>query len=355
MPTIDALRFAALKVVTHDPRFASHTLADLDRYVLSTGYAGAPQSYEQTRDLLYVYTANLRNAGGPGVNMHRFGSMVVGALAEQIDDNRIVPLHLPDLARRCLAWLDTSGSLPLVRKDDALYRKHLHALADGQQPSVPFQRHLQSVIGFIDLLNAEYGGRADRYHASFSSDTARRDPARAVVTRLNELHHLPGIGVATGLNFMKDSQVPRFSSAQLVDMLSEPLAWFVKPDMHVLRLMLHVSGRYGRTGLPARDLTFLKPVEAAQHYAELDASAGWFHTTGKALSSYRPRSERGLWTCVGDVHAWAAAEGAAPLEIDRLLYMIGSGRYFDGVKIGMSQPQRYETLMQAIRGTADGL
>lgn len=348
MSYIDALRKAALVVVTSDPRFRSHTYSDLERYVLSTGYADAPRPHANTRDLLYVYAANLRNAGGPGVNMHRFADMVAGALGELIANNSVSPLHLPQLADRCLVWLDSDAGRPLVKGNDRRYRQRLRELAGGSTPEVPFQRHLASVIGFIDLLNGVYGGRADRYHDSFSGDVARSEPGRAVVARLNELSYLSGIGVATGLNFIKDSQMSRFARSHLADMLSEPLGWFVKPDMHVLRAMLFITGRFGRTGLRRDELAHLKPETAKVHYANLGSTHEWFNAEVRTLHAARPPGEAGLWKCVADVHAWAASEKVAPIEIDRLIFLIGSGRYVDGARLSLSQSRRYDILMNAI-------
>ncbi len=347
---IAALRKAAIEVVTSDPRFTDHTLTELERYVLSTGYVDGPRPHARTQDLLYVYTANLRNAGGPGVNLHRFADMLVGALAESIVDNRISPLNLPELAQRCLAWLESAQGRPLVMGDDKRYRDQLRALISGGRPAVPFQRHLESVIGFIDLLSQAYGGRADVYHESFSGSGSRLEPGPAVVERLNELNHLSGIGVATGLNFIKDSQIPRFASSRLEDVLSEPLGWFVKPDMHVLRAMLFITGRFGRTGLKPYQLAHLKPEEAKVHYANLLPTSEWFSTEARPLHADRPRGEYGLWKCVADVHAWATCESVVPLEIDRLLYLIGSGRYLDDTRISVSQSRRYQILVSAIEG-----
>lgn len=348
MTYIAALRDTALKVVRSDPRFVDHTMADLERYVLSTGYVDAPFPHSGTLDLLYVYAANLRNAGGPGVNLHRFGDMVVGALAGLVTDNRVAPLHLPELAQRCLAWLDKPKERSLVQGNDLRYREQLRALANGDYPVVPLQRHLQSVVGFIDLLNQAYGGCASIYHGSFSNHDSRLEPGRAVVSRLNELKHLSGIGVATGLNFIKDSQIPRFASSRLEEILSEPLGWFVKPDMHVLPAMLFISGRLGQTGLAPHQIAHLKPEEAKIHYANLASTREWFKLDMRPFEADRPRGERGLWQCVADIHAWAACEGVVPLEIDRLLFLIGSGRYLDDVRISVSQPWRYQILMSTI-------
>jgi len=334
--------------VTRDPRFADHTPLELDHYVLATGYKNAPAPHSNTRDLLHVYSANLLNAGGHGADMHCFAAMVCGALDGQIKDNHIARAHLPDLAKQCLHYLETSGSRLLRHSDDTRYRLQLSELTEGLQPSRPLQLHLASVVGFIDLLCDAYDSRADVYHGSFASAEARLEPGLTIVRRLNEIRHLPGIGIATGLNFIKDSQVSRFADAGLQELAEEPILWAVKPDMHVLRLMLLASGRFERTGLTVHELVHLRQDLAALHYSELQPGADWFAQVGPVLHRNRPRGERGLWTCVGDVQTWAAAQGAAPLEVDRLLYLIGSGRYMDGVMLSLSQQQRYLTFAGAL-------
>jgi len=354
MPLIAALRRAALRIVTSDPRHAHHTQLDLDRYVLATGYPDSARPYASTRDLLYTYAANLRNAGGPGVNLHRFGDMVTGALRESIVDNRVSPVLLPDLAQHCLAWLDSVHGRPLVRGSDTRYRDQLLALAEGAWPEFPLQRLLGSVVRFIDLLNEAYDGRAEVYHQSFTTPETQQEPGRAVVKRVNELMPLSGIGVATGMNFIKDSQIPSFANATLAQMVSEPLAWFVKPDMHVLRQLLFISGRFGQTGLGAHQLAHLPFEDAKAHYAGLTPARDWFPPlAGRPLHWGRPRGEIGLWACVADIHAWAVSENVPPIEIDRLCYLIGSGRYLDGARSSVNQARRYAMLMEEV-GTEFG-
>lgn len=348
---IDFLRRAALEIVTSDPDFANHTQHDLDQYVLATGSNHAPAPHAETRDLLYVYSANLLNAGGLGVNMHCFASMVCGVLAPQIEDNQIARVNsLPDLAAQCLAHLEDTGAHLLAVGDDTLYRLQLSALANGlqQPPYSPLQRHLASVVGFIDLLHdKDYEGRADVYHSSFKTDEARRNPGLTIVQHLEEILPLKGIGIATGLNFIKDSQSSGFAGASLQDLAQEPIAWAVKPDMHVLRLMLLVSGRFEQAGLTFGELVHRKQNLVAREYRDLAPGADLF--ANPVLPPNRPPAERGLWTCVGDAQTWAAAHGAPPLEVDRLLYLIGSGSYIDGKELSpRSQQQRYMIFAQAL-------
>lgn len=92
----------------------------------------------------------------------------------------------------------------------------------------------------------------------------------------------------------------------------------------------------------------LKQDIAALHYSELESGEDWFAPVGAALHRNRPRGERGLWKCVSDVQTWAAAQGTAPLEIDRLLYLIGSGRYIDGAMLSLNQQQRYRTFAEGL-------
>lgn len=341
MPNLDALRRAALTIVASDPRFADHTALHIENYILGTGYSSAPAPHSVTRDLLYVYSANLLNSGGRGADMHCFGAMISGALDGLIADNRIVGVNVVTLASRCLDYLHTTGSRLLRHGDDTRYRHQLAALVRGNKPQFPLQRHLTSVAGFINLLCSTYDGCAETYHASFNSAEARRDPALSIVRKFNEIRPLKGIGVATGLNFLKDSQVSRFAGGRACDLNGEPILWAVKPDMHVLRLMLLASGRFAKTGLAFDDLVVLKQNVAAKFYATLSPGADWLAAIKLGLNPNHRGNEGGLWNCVDDVHTWAARQGTAPLEVDRLLYLIGSGRYINGNKLSLNQEQRY--------------
>ena len=152
MPLVDKIKRVALAIVNQDDRFANHTDADLMLYTLSSGYALAREPHASTADLLYVYAANLRNRGGPGVPAAVFGSLIRSALAPTIDNNVIPQINQSCIAQRLL---DHHKALPVGEL--VLQAKTLDRLANiangdiahgGQTGQI-----LQSIEGFISFLN----------------------------------------------------------------------------------------------------------------------------------------------------------------------------------------------------------
>ena len=341
---ISTLRDVALSLVRADPRWSSHTLSDLERYVLGTGYDDAPEPHISTGDLIYVYAANLRNSGGAGANLLSQGEMFRGALKDYIVDNRVQPPGPEALAQLCLDFLEVSG-IRLTR-DDALYRRQLQAIADDKPANGKLAQHLASVHAFMEFLAKRYQGSAEVYAASFDI-TATPGSGWTVLKRLNDLWRFKGIGIATGLNFLKDSQASRFVGRSLADVRRHPVASIVKPDRHLLRIMLLLTGRLARTGVGPDLLWNMKEEDALEHYQHCEPSAAWCHKPC-GYAAGLPKERSGVWTVIADVHALAEAEDVAPLEIDRLLYLIGSGKYVGGTEISTPQAERYRALCQAL-------
>jgi hypothetical protein len=347
---ISTLRDVALSLVKADPRWSGHTPGDLENYVLATGYDDAPRPHISTSDLIYVYAANLRNSGGAGVNLLRQGDMFRGALQGSVVDNQVKPPQPEVLAQLCLDYLRESGIR--LTKDDAMYRRQLQATAEGQQPTTPLSQHLYSVHDFACLLARRYRGCAEDYAASFEIPVTA-GYRRTLLKRLRELYRFNGIGIATGLNFLKDSQVPRFAGSSLADVRHHPVASIIKPDRHVMRLMLLLTGRLARTGIAPDALWNMKETDALEHYQHCEPTAVWCAQDLCGYAADLPKPRSGVWKAIADVHALADAEEVAPLEIDRLLYLIGSGKYVGGSEISTPQAGRYRALCQtAWQGTA---
>jgi hypothetical protein len=132
------------------------------------------------------------------------------------------------------------------------------------------------------------------------------------------------------MNFLKDSQMTAFmprdkqnARSSFNDVRFRHAGWVVKPDMHVLRLMLWISGRAQSAGISSNTLVHLNSSQTA--YASNRPRMP--PVQGYSLSVGEPRGGRGEWDCIEDIHLWAVRDSVAPLGIDRLLYLIGSGKY----------------------------
>lgn len=343
----NTIKTLALGLLREDPRYQEETEASLLQWVLDTGYAGAPEPHQHVRDLIYVYAASLRNAGGPGPQFEPFAAMVAAAAESFIANNLVEEVTLPAFAQCCGDYLDSPGARPLAAGGTRDYRDQLRQMANGNQ--VPgfsvLQSCLQSVTAFVGYLHREYGGSVLSYHQAFADACAETAPNAFVVEKYREIAGFPRVGVAVGMNFFKDSQVPSFRNGSLDDLLNHHVGWFAKPDKHVLRLMLHATGRTSSAGIDCGELFRLPDSLAVRTYSlELPTDAGPYE-----LDQGQPGSERGAWRCVEDIHRLAALEGIAPLGFDRLIYLLGSGRYKDpNLPLVVSQRERYRRFVQAI-------
>ena len=318
---------------------------DLDNYVLCTGYLGAKKPHTDELDLIYVYAASLRNAGGPGPGFRPFARMIRAGIQSLRDE--CLSFDLKNLAGSCRRYLELPNSLPLTQKDAAKYLRRLQRLENGDNegpPQLPLL--LNSVVEFANFLKKDYDFSAENYHQSFNEAYEGTPPASFIVEKFNEIADFPYIGPAVGLNFFKDSQVPAFrgQGQGLAAVRKNRIGWYVKPDMHVLRFMLKLTGRQPPK-LTDDELTTLAADKVVRLYVKQQPQA-YFPDQYTLENCRGNRQERGYWRCIEDVHKFACQSKVAPLEIDRILYMAGSGKFpgFD------DQHNRYERVFAAING-----
>ncbi len=345
------IKQVALSLVREDRRYANETEEFLSDWILSTGYGSELLPHLLTKDLLYVYAASLCNAGGRGPGFAPFAKMVSAAVMNFIVDNKVGEVSPQYLARACVEYLGTGGAEPLAKNGKVDYLYQLRQMAEGNgfegKPVLP--QLLLSVVKFIGLLCRNYGGSANSYHQSFigmSLDGVRK---QFVVEKYEEIANFPKVGVAVAMNFFKDSQVPAFRGQPLDHLYSPQIGWYVKPDKHILRLMLFATGRLQAARIDERLLFNLPDDVAFKLYANTE---GTFRPGSLyELHQGRPSRERGQWNCIEDVHQLATQDSVPPLGFDRLLYLIGSGRYrHPNARLATPQCERYQRLIHAVRG-----
>jgi hypothetical protein len=276
------------------------------------------------------------NAGGPKPDFERFAGMVTAAVSSSIENNMIHPMSRAELAASAARVLRNGTALPLTRQPSGVdYLAQLDGLAAGGSPRGILTSTLCGVSQFTRLLSESYNGSAKCYHEAFLGWPLDHELGRFLVAKLSEIVALKRMGVAVGLNFIKDSQVPALAGKKLADLANVPISYFVKPDRHVLRLMLATTHRHQLN----HDLISLPEVNAKDFYAQNAPQNSWPRGRTHEL---RRNGEKGQWDCVDDVLHWAQEARTVPLEIDRLLYLIGSGSYVDGQTLEVSQATRYE-------------
>jgi hypothetical protein len=324
----------ALDLVQHD--FPCVTMADLDQWIVPAGYPGANNPHCVTRDLVFVYAASLRNAGGPGLTWNKFASLVTEAIDKNwISNGNLMPFSVAQLANACYLIV-RQDQCALVRGNGEHYEQGLHRMANGEHIGPEsLQSLLDSVTQFCTLLVNQYRGSAAAYHQSFL------DPAQSVAklmaAKWAQITHLPRVGPAVGMNFFKDSQGSALGTVRISDWPKSQLAWFVKADMHVSRLMLCATGRAAAEGISIEELTYLPISDVFRLYDKHPVGNG--HAANLRLQEAFG-VQRTEWRVVSEVHHWAMQDQVSGLEIDRILYLIGSGRY-GTLRLSTSQANRY--------------
>lgn len=305
--TLQALRdLAVARVQTAIPGFGQR---ELDNWIMDTGYPKAPSPHSETADLLHVYAASLTNAGGAKPRFDAFGSMISQAMGLYTSNGSIVEVpSLTELARECERHL---GRYPLGGN----FAADVSALARGGVGRPLMTGLLTSVIAFSAWLQKEHAGSASVLHAALTTPVDPRRTGHGLAV-LRELVGLPWMGVAVAANFLKDSQVPGLkdrglSPRQAASVLA---GWFVKPDLHVVRLMGYITGRLPQPGGgPSR----FKLGEALKRYDPAP------HPNFSGLYADLVRGDGRDVRVIADVHEWAVAVSTSALEIDRILFLIG--------------------------------
>ena len=334
-------------------------LADIDQYILGTGYQWAPHPHESTIDLLTVYAANLRNTSGGGPLPYPFSLMITAAVESEgvIEENQLVrPLDLSSFSKACAEYLGSSGAVQLAKVTNIDYRRDLVDLSLGRErKGAVLNGPIKSIVGFSELLVRSFGGNAHKFHQKIDCICDPSKTANFVVSCYEMTKHLPGVGgVALAMNFYKDSQASSKKHTPLSDLVNTQVGWFVKPDMHILRFMLAATGRADSAGISDSMLADLKQEEATELYVRYGPRKSWSNPVYN-LDSGQPMDRIGQWRCVEDVHRFARHLQISPFEVDRLLFMLGSGNFGESISYPARKNEvgvRYAKFLPMIREAA---
>ena len=313
------VRSLMLTIIREDSRFSNHDDNNLNQWILGTGYYRSPNPNTSTLDLISVYAANLRNSGAPGPLADKCAQMISGAISNRnwIVENSIKQITERDLADACLEFIGANENFQLVKNTTTNYEGQLRNLNKGVLVTL-----IRSVSRFIDLLCTNYNGNAIEYSRSFDLNLNSKD---LIKMKFKEISGFPGIGIPLAMNFLKDSQIPSIANRSLNQLITNPIAGFVKPDKHVMRLMLCASGRFSQTNIINESLFNMKDKDTVRLYR--DYAPNYLGQNDYCLGTDDHRNSIPYWKCIEDIHNWSIRDQTPPIEIDRILYLIGSGRY----------------------------
>ena len=337
MDIYQQLKSTALELVRID--YPDKTESELDHWIINTGYGDyAPEPYESIRSLIYVYAANLLNSGLRGPNIHSFGKLASDVISKHfIKDNAITQIALDELAQRFLEELQSSD-IQLTKNGNQKYIEDLRYINSPNRSAI--KRLLLSIIGFCDLLRDSYQSSAAVYHRKFLE--IENFSFSAINHMVKELTQFELVGVALAMNFMKDSQMPAVADGRVSIHESGLIQYLVKPDMHVMRFMLHITKRYRGS---IDNLFTMSASEFNDLYTRSVPEERFSDDNGNV---HLKGISQGEVLCINDMYTLSAEESIPPVFLDRIIYLIGSGSFDSKKRLSTRQLDRYRSALSGI-------
>jgi hypothetical protein len=324
LKTVDMLRERALNVLSLDSS-SFYNSEDLQKFVVDTGYEGCELADKRTEQSLDLYVRNLGNSAkkGPSKKLPELNQRVFSELVKQ---NQVKTMSPEALARMYLEASEFRNEAFVSSGSDTNYISQLKSFSEGsnlnQTPSrFTLLSWLISTAEFINFLVTNYGGNIEDFTGSVRREFAiANNKPNFVDTLIKSFMPMHGLGHALAANFVKDLFATELNQNSHVSEQMECMsAWCLKPDMHVARLMLCITDRAELN----KDIIIMKLEAVARLYKKTEPSHSW--------DSPDIGSSPEDLICA-DVHALARSANCAPLELDRLLFMCGSGNFGKTVK-----------------------
>mgnify|MGYP001375376784 CR=1 FL=1 len=336
----DRIFTTAMHVVKTHSNFQRTNLTPesiLNDHVEALPYADAQEPHLDTGDLFYVYAANLFNSGLVGPEPATFGELIRGAIAHNRDAN----LDIPQLAKQCLTVLDVTG-LKLTRKTHDKWISKIKAAANGRCNDHPDSsgryrktnafKALESVVAFNQLL-IKSGNSASKLSTEWGSIaqdlcSTKINPLRRLESYcllIKTLIDLPLLKVALAANFIKDSQMRNKDNPFV--------RYMTKPDMHIVRLTAGLAGLVPsyvqiRNNIEVEELveSLIRDPGSGRTIFTEDIYQDYLPVQRVVQGAGLPKEYTSGLCAVYEIYKFAEESRKSPLTLDRLLYLIGSGR-----------------------------
>jgi hypothetical protein len=312
----------ALAIARVQTRINEFGAKELDDWIMSTGYpsnAGyGGQPHQDTIDLFYVFAASIANAAGGRPPFSEFATMIVNAIRRLNVINGCGRLDRSFNALDLASFIEKINQPANVVPRIVRFKQNVTNYRSDQSNTSTDSALLESVAAFSEWLLKNYEGCACNLAADFRN--LPKNNGDVVFGTIDSLDAIKGVGIAIAANFLKDSQIPGLRSAG-----HDPRAvkqflagWVAKPDLHVTRLMAKITRNFNiRVGGRLQPW----PVALACYESAPinQGEAGYFDGEYPMGMAFPKR-------VIVDIHDWARCCETSPLEIDRVLYLIGAKR-----------------------------
>lgn len=288
-------------------------------------YTTGEKPWNSTLDLIQLYASNLLNSQLRGPRADRFGRMTRWAIEQAgfVEAGALTRFSRAEFSRNAA---EHARKFPLVDSKRIDYTAILEALGTGElapDRKKTIVKLVASIEQFCKYLLVHHGGSAESFSAPFEGcvkgvDAVSRslDAARFRLRLIKELDFLL-MGPAIAPNFLKDSQIGR--ARNIANLSDTYIGTLAKPDIHVMRLMLVITGRLVIRGETAAqqigELTSLSNQDLCKIYMSHEPSSNW---------ATWPSSVEGENRCLHDLNYLAFVNRDPGIVIDRILYTVGA-------------------------------
>lgn len=311
---------ALARIRTANPRFNE---IDLNNWIMATGYEDAINPEKDLADLFHVFSASLTNAGGQKPKTDVFGKTIGCIMQPNDQPHETKPQTIQELGNKILSQLQEKNLTLGGGFDD-----RIRLISEGRNGGPVMTGLLNGILEFEAWIKKEYANSAQNLNIAMIKYIAEdENPSPKVFEILRTLKRFSWMGIATAANFIKDSQIPSLNKERIVPTSAARYlaGWFVKPDLHVSRLMAYITGRHDNT---------MPQLQSFNQTEILKKFINGPHKNFNGIYNNITRGDSLEFRVIADVHEWATATHTSPLEIDRLLYLIGvKETKINGIKI----------------------
>jgi hypothetical protein len=307
---------------------------------------GQEKPYESTSDLVHLYASNLRNGGSPaGPTASRLGAMTKHAFNESgfIEENKLTRFNISQFCSHAADFVKTQ---PLSNTGGHQNETILRAIAAGENAAI-HRRLLFNLVKSIEQFSLylidKHGGSARSFSDQFMTKIEGNDPKSKSFKTYEFRHQLlkelkfPLMGPAITSNFLKDSQIGR--ARNIANLAEIHLGGLAKPDMHVMRIMLVVTGR-----VSVEDEEGLSRLCHEDNFVKIYKTS----TPGNDWPIW-PSGLSGEDKCLNDLNYLSFCNDYPALFLDRVFFIAGSGRSQTLEPNGRpKQLRRYRTFLRGM-------
>ncbi len=322
----DGINDTALEIVKSD--FPQTSQIDLEKWIKSNGYSNNPSPHENNKDFITIFLKNIFNSGYRGYP--EIVEIIINTIEKNytFNNSEIDKIQIQSLSNDCLNYLENINS----NKKIEIIRQ-LNELKEGKKNNKSIYKIFNSLCFFLKTMKNKYGGYAKEFSYSFFLEENIEKFPIHIKSHSDNLVEIPQIGSALAMNFIKDTQINLIKNKSDKEIFHLPIGWCVKPDMHVMRIMFALTNpensldKINENIISAGKEMKIWEIKLSNLEKEYIKKNSKFINNYSLINKDYNKKDLGLWKCIEDIQYFGKKSGIPPIKFDRLIYLVGSGKF----------------------------